>query len=148
MLIVKLFNKGVNGVRKAALLFLRNQRTDAVLAVYKVEEDAVANHQDNNCTVNSSSWGIKGSVAVFIMHLKSKTGGKKLYVQMAFEKKVGRGQRERELKTEVGECKTKRWKKNHSQQQIDNFVRLPAAKSNDSSCNGQKKKKQLAIWYN
>lgn len=98
MLIVKLFHKGVNGVRKAALLFLNEQRTDAGLAVYKVEEDAFANHQDNNCTVNSSSWGIKGSVAFFITHLKSKTGGKKLYVQMAFEKKkkVGRGQRERE----------------------------------------------------
>lgn len=88
MLIVKLFNEGVNGVRKAALLFLAEQRTDAGLAVYKVEEDAVANHQDNNCTVNSSSWGIKGSVAVFITHLKSKTGGEKnLYVQMAFKKK-------------------------------------------------------------
>lgn len=78
MLIVKLFNEGINGVRKAALLFLDEQRTDAGLAVYKVEEDAVANHQDNNCTVNSSSWGIKGSVAVFITHLKSKTGGEKI----------------------------------------------------------------------
>lgn len=91
MLIVKLFNKGVNGVRKAALLFLNVQRTDAGLAVYKVEEDAVANHQDNNCTVNSSSWGIKGSVTVFITHLKSKTGGKKSYVRMAFEKKSWEG---------------------------------------------------------
>lgn len=93
MLTVKLFDKGINGVRKAVLLFLNEQRTDAGLAVYKVEEDAVANHQDNNCTVNSSSWGIKGSVAVFITHLKSKTGEK--IVQMAFEKKVGRGQQER-----------------------------------------------------
>lgn len=146
MLIVKLFDKAVNGGRKAALLFLNKQRTDAGLAVYKVEEDAVANHQDNNCTVNSSSWGIKGNVAVFITHLKSKMGGKKMYVQMAFEKKLG-GDSEREVKTKVGECKTKRWEmreKKNTQQQIDNFVQLPAAKSNDSSCNGQKKKKKRA----